>query len=162
MENMFGMLNNPDIMESMQNLMKNEDIQKMMQNKDFINNLQNMKDMVPNTEAPTEAPAATEETAATTEAPAEETAATTEALAEETAATAEAPAQNSLIGKFLTNETVITKNLKNETFNNKIGVIQEYNDKTKRYIVLFEESNKLVSIKEENIDNNFDNIELID
>ena len=156
MENMFGMLNNPDIMESMQNLMKNEDIQKMMQNKDFINNLQNMKDMVPNTEA-------TEATAATpAETTAEETAATTEAPAEETAATAEAPAQNSLIGKFLTNETIITKNLKNDTFNNKIGVIQEYNDKSKRYIVLFEESNKLVSIKEENIDNNFDNIELID
>jgi hypothetical protein len=64
--------------------------------------------------------------------------------------------------KFNINETIITKNLKNESFNNKIGIIQEYNTNNNRYIVLFEDSNKLVAIKEENLDNEFDNIENID
>ena len=64
--------------------------------------------------------------------------------------------------KFNINETIITQNLKNVAFNNKIGIIQEYNIDNGRYIVLFEDTNKLLAIKEENIDNDFNNIENID
>lgn len=137
MDNMFEMFNNPEIMESMQNLMKNEDIQKMMQNKDFINNLKNINGLQDQQTPPQ----------------------TQESLANNVESEND---KSDSLGKFLTNETIITKNLKNEKFNNKVGVIQDYNSKTKRYIVLFEECNKLVSIREENIENNFDNIEQID
>lgn len=128
---MFEMLNNPDIMDSIKNLMQNEDIQKMMQNKDFVNNLQNFQK--------------SEEVQKNTASP----------------QIIETKEQN-LIGKFLVNETVITKNLKNEAYNNKVGVIQDFNKESRRYTVLFEDNNKLVSIKEDNIENNFDNIEVID
>ena len=123
---MFGMLNDPEIMDAMKNLMQNKDIQKMMQNKEFVENLQNFQKSENNRDETQEKD------------------------------------ENKLGGKFLINETIITKNLKNEAFNNKVGVIQDFNEETRRYTILFEDNNKLVSIKEENIENNFDNIEIVD
>ena len=48
-------------------------------------------------------------------------------------------------------ENIVIKNLKNELFNNNVGEIISFNNELKRYNISLENSNKIISIKEENI-----------
>jgi hypothetical protein len=60
------------------------------------------------------------------------------------------------------NDKVTTHNLKNELYNNKHGVIDDILPNG-RYVVTFEfDNDKSVAIREENLVNRFDNIENID
>ena len=54
--------------------------------------------------------------------------------------------------KFEINEYVITKNLKNNDYNDLEGIVESYNDETKRYCVNIPHLNKKVSLKEENLE----------
>jgi hypothetical protein len=52
---------------------------------------------------------------------------------------------------FIVNEEVFISGLKTDTYNNKLGVIRNYNPDTIRYVVFIEEMAKTISVKPENI-----------
>ena len=58
-------------------------------------------------------------------------------------------------------DKVITHSLKNEDFNDKIGIIEDYILSLDRFIVVFEDG-KMAALKEDNLKDRFDNIENID
>ena len=49
------------------------------------------------------------------------------------------------------NEKIMTKNLKNEEFNNNVGLIKNYQTDKNRFEVLLKDKNKTISIKPENL-----------
>ena len=63
--------------------------------------------------------------------------------------------------KFNIGDKIITCNLKNKEYNNKKGVIEDWNGDSNRYIIELE-NEKYVAIKEENLKDRFENIENID
>ena len=62
--------------------------------------------------------------------------------------------------KFYAEDKIKTINLKNEKYNNKTGCVDDYDYEKKRYIVCIE--NKMLAIKEENLELINDTIENID
>ena len=53
--------------------------------------------------------------------------------------------------KFQFNDEVKTVNLSNENYNNKDGLVKNYNSETNRYEILVLELEKSISVKEENL-----------
>ena len=53
--------------------------------------------------------------------------------------------------KFKNNDKIIMYGLSNDLYNNKSGIIQNYDSDNNRYIVLIDELNKSISLKESNI-----------
>ena len=58
-------------------------------------------------------------------------------------------------------DKILTKNLTSESYNNRNGVIEEILPNG-RCVILFDEDDKVVAIKEENLVNRYENIENID
>ena len=58
-------------------------------------------------------------------------------------------------------DKIRTKGLQNIDYNDKVGVIDDYISKTKRFVILFDDG-KIAAIKEENLENFYQNIENID
>ena len=58
-------------------------------------------------------------------------------------------------------DKIMTQNLSTESYNNKKGVIEEILPNG-RCVILFDDDNKVVAIKEENLLNRYENIENID
>ena len=58
-------------------------------------------------------------------------------------------------------DKVRTKGLSNLEFNDKVGVVDDYIAHSKRFVILFEDK-KIAAIKEENLENFYQNIENID
>ena len=58
-------------------------------------------------------------------------------------------------------DKIRTKGLKNLEFNDKVGVVDDYIAHSKRFVILFEDK-KIAAIKEENLENFYQNIENID
>ena len=58
-------------------------------------------------------------------------------------------------------DKVRTKGLQNLDYNDKVGVVDDYISNTKRFVILFDDG-KIAAIKEENLENFYQNIENID
>ena len=58
-------------------------------------------------------------------------------------------------------DKVRTRGLQNLDYNDKVGVVDDYISNTKRFVVLFD-NGKVAAIKEENLENFYQNIENID
>ena len=58
-------------------------------------------------------------------------------------------------------DKIRTKGLQNIDYNDKVGVVDDYISKTKRFVILFDDG-KIAAIKEENLENFYQNIENID
>ena len=137
MDNLMEMFNNPEMMDSMKNLMSNPDMQKMMndpniidslKNPDLLNNLGNMPDLSPD-------------------------------FNKEHLAKSKDEAE-SYESKFSKDDVIKTKGLRNDLYNERVGIIMNYNKTNNRYTVCFSDDNKVVAIKEENLEEY--KIEIID
>ena len=136
--------------EMMQNLMGNEEIQKMMKDPNIMNNLQNMmgnQDIFKGDGSCPEGEGSCDPSAC---------------CPEECADIKIDELENIDIEENRLNigDKVLTKNLKNDEYNDKKGIIEDILQNG-RYVVVFEDE-KTAAIKEENLINRFENIENID
>ena len=144
MDNLMEMFNNPEMMDSMKNLMSNPDMQKMMndpnimeslKNPDLLNNLGNMPGISPDINK--------------------------DHLAKSDVSDSdESESNESYESKFSKDDVIKTKGLRNDLYNERVGMIMNYNKTTNRYTICFSDDNKVVAIKEENIEEY--KIEIID
>ena len=58
-------------------------------------------------------------------------------------------------------DKIITQNLKTESYNNQFGQIEDYNTTTNRFIILLDDG-RTAALKEENLQNRYENIDNID
>lgn len=135
MNSMMGMLNNPDTMNKMNEMMKNPQIQEMLNNPEMMQNMMSMfgiPDMRENTEGVSEDLVSD--------------------LKEkyEKIENAEKNIEE-LEAKFNPEDIVILDGLKNEKYNNKRAIVQSYNIDKSRYVVLLDEEDIRIMVKEENL-----------
>lgn len=135
MNSMMGMLNNPETMSKMNEMMKNPQIQAMLNNPEMMQNMMSMfgiPDMRENPEGVSE-----------------------ELVSElkEKYDKIENAEKNieELDTKFKPEDIVILDGLKTEKYNNKRGIIQSYNLEKSRYVVLLDEEDIRIMVKEENL-----------
>lgn len=135
MNSMMGMLNNPDTMEKMNDMMKNPQIQSMLNNPEMMQNMMSMfgiPDMRENTEAVSE-DVVTD-------------------LKDKYDKIENAEKNiDELETKFNPEDIVILDGLKTEKYNNKRGIIQSYNIEKSRYVVLLDEDDIRIMVKEDNL-----------
>jgi hypothetical protein len=135
MNSMMGMLNNPDTMEKMNDMMKNPQIQSMLNNPEMMQNMMGMfgiPDMRENTEAVSE-DVVTD-------------------LKDKYDKIENAEKNiDELETKFNPEDIVILDGLKTEKYNNKRGIIQSYNIEKSRYVVLLDEDDIRIMVKEDNL-----------
>ena len=138
MSGMMNMLNNPDMINSMTSMMKNPEMQKMMSDPNIMKQALNMMngDLNFNNE--------TNDTSSETN------------DTNETNDSSETNDTNSTIeindAKYSINQNIKLINLKNLDYNEKFGVINDYNSETKRYNVFINDLNKTIAVKEINIE----------
>jgi hypothetical protein len=134
MNSMMGMLNNPDTMGKMNEMMKNPQIQEMLNNPDMMQNMMSMfgiPDMRNNENV-------SEETASELKDKYEKLETAEENLEQ-------------LSPKFNSEDIVILQGLKTEKYNSKRGIIQSYNSDKERYVVLLDEEDIRIMVKEEHV-----------
>ena len=166
MDNLMSMFNP----ETMKNLMENEEIKKMMNDPNLMGNLKNMMGNMPGMpDMPSD------------ESQSDECVENTECCNKDNSYDCD-PTQCNLqcedgeCGEIKIDELenieidenrlnvgdkILTQNLKNESYNNRKGVIEEILPNG-RCVVLFDDEDKVVAIKEENLVNRYINIENID
>ena len=135
MNSMMGMLNNQDTMAKMNDMMKNPQIQAMLNNPEMMQNMMSMfgiPDMRQNTEEVTE-------DVVTDLKDKYEKIENAEKNIEE------------LETKYNPEDIVILDGLKTEKYNSKRGIIQSYNIEKSRYVVLLDEEDIRIMVKEENL-----------
>ena len=135
MNSMMGMLNNPDTMSKMNDMMKNPQIQAMLNNPEMMQNMMSMfgiPDMRQNTEE-------VSEDVVTDLKDKYEKIENAEKNIEE------------LETKYNPEDIVILNGLKTEKYNSKRGIIQLYNIEKSRYVVLLDEEDIRIMVKEENL-----------
>ena len=148
MENLMSMFN-PEMMKG---LMENEEIQKMMNDPNIMNNLQNMmgnSDLFNGAGTNEAAKGATCDANGNCEG---------ENCCEPEEDDLELEIED-LDGMELEESEI--RVLQNIDYNDKVGVVDDYISKTKRFVILFDDG-KIAAIKEENLENFYQNIENID
>ena len=135
MSEMMNMLNNPEMMKSMSEMMTNPEIQKMLSNPDFMKNamnmMGNMNSMNPNN-------------------------LNQNVNNNDSGSESESDNNNQIELEdrlFYDNQKIKIINLKNDDYNQKNAIITSYDSVKKRYNVYIEEVDKSISIKEENCEN---------
>ena len=135
MNSMMGMLNNPDTMSKMNEMMKNPQIQAMLNNPEMMQNMMSMfgiPDMRENADGVSEE--------------------LVSELKEKYDKIENAEKKiDELETKFNPEDIVILDGLKTEKYNSKRGIIQSYNIEKSRYVVLLDEEDIRISVKEENL-----------
>lgn len=135
MNSMMGMLNNPETMSKMNEMMKNPQIQEMLNNPEMMNNMMSMfgiPDMRNNQENVSEDLVSD--------------------LKQKYDKIENAENQiNQLENKFNSEDIVILHGLKNEKFNEKRCIVHSYNSEKSRYVVLVDEDDVKIMVKEENM-----------
>lgn len=129
MNNMMSMFADPDLLQSMEKMMTNEKIQEIMNNKELMGNVMNMFKNPSTSQAQDNSPIETI-TDTTNPEPEPITAADSDSLSE--------------------NDNVELVDLKNETYNNRHGVIVNYNADKDRYMVRLDD-NVSILVKSINI-----------
>ena len=158
MENLMSMFNP----ETMKNLMDNDEIKKMMNDPNMMNNIQNMMgntDMFKglNKQSGESCEDAKKEydEKCTQDACGPEGDCCGGEINIDNLENIEIDASRLNVG-----DKVTTKDLKNETYNNRVGIIEDILPNG-RFVIVFEDE-KMVAIKEENLENVYENIENID
>ena len=162
--------------EMMQNLMGNEEIQKMMKDPNIMNNLQNMmgnQDIFKGTGSCPEGEGSCDPSACCPEGegscdpsaccPEEDGSCDSSSCCPEECADIKIDELENIDieeNRLNIGDKVLTKNLKNDEYNDKKGIIEDILQNG-RYVVVFEDE-KTAAIKEENLINRFENIENID
>ena len=135
MNSMMGMLNNPDTMAKMNDMMKNPQIQSMLNNPEMMQNMMSMFG-IPDMREKTEE---VSEDVVTDLKDKYEKIENAEKNIEE------------LETKYNPEDIVILDGLKTEKYNSKRGIIQSYNIEKSRYVVLLDEEDIRIMVKEENL-----------
>ena len=156
MDNLMSMFNP----ETMSNLMENEDIKKMMSDPKMMDNLQNMmgnmggNDLFKGLNTGCSEPCEPNDSCK----PPENYGTTSECDCDEINID---NLENIEIDESRLNvgDKIITKDLKNETYNNKRGVIEDLLPNG-RFVITIDD--KTIALKEENLENIYENIENID
>lgn len=144
--------------EMMKGLMENEEIQKMMNDPNIMNNLQNMMGNG-NLFGGAGAPSADGATCdANGECEGENCCEPEEDLELEIEDLDGMELEES---EIRVGDKIRTKGLQNIDYNDKVGVVDDYISKTQRFVILFDDG-KIAAIKEENLENFYQNIENID
>ena len=143
MNSMLGMLSNPETMSKMNEMMKNPQIQSMLNNPEMMQNMMNMfgiPDMRDNSDGVSEDLVSDlkekYEKLENAEKKLEEDKSASEVLSEQ---------------KFNPEDIVILNGLKTEKYNDKRGIVHSYNQERERYIVLLDEDDIKIMVKEENL-----------
>ena len=118
-------MNNPAMMQQMESMMKNPEIQKMMSDPNILNNLGGMM----NGNKPNFNPDLNNNQNSNND------------------DTIEIQDENLLNS----GDVVLLQNLKNENYNNKKGIIDNYNNENQRYIVKLVGLDKSIAVKKENV-----------
>ena len=163
MENLMSMFNP----ETMSNLMENEDIKKMMSDPNMMNNLQNMMgnmgDMGNNDLFKGLNPESSEQKGST------DSCKPNSECCKEDYGNAGSECDEITIdnlenieineSRLNVGDKIVTKDLKNETYNNKKGIIEDLLP-SGRFVITIDD--KTIAVKEENLENIYENIENID
>ena len=134
MSGMLNMLNNPDMINSMTSMMKNPEMQKMMSDPNIMKQALNMMNGGLNFNNETNETNDTSESNITND-------------TDDINDTIEIDDT-----KYFINQNIKLVNLKNLDYNEKFGVINNYNSETKRYNVFINDLNKTIAVKEINIE----------
>jgi hypothetical protein len=157
MDNLMSMFNP----ETMSNLMENEDIKKMMSDPNMMNNLQNMMGGMGGGEL---FKGLNPEPCVSTDSCKPESECNSENYCENSDECDEINIDNLenidiAESRLNVGDKIITKDLKNEIYNNKKGVIEDLLQNG-RFVITIDD--KTIAIKEENLENIYENIENID
>jgi hypothetical protein len=167
MENLMSMFNP----ETMQNLMENEDIKKMMSDPNMMNNLQNMmgnmggNDLFKGLNTECDSNDSSKQSSCKQSScecdPCECDSENYGINGSECDEITIDNLENIEIGESRLNigDKIVTKDLKNETYNNKRGIIEDLLPNGRFVITI---NDKTIAIKEENLENIYENIENID
>jgi hypothetical protein len=151
---MSDMFKNPDMMKSMEEMMKNPEIMNsamnMMNDPNMMNMFGGLGNMGGQHQSEDGTPENNQESQDNEESNNEETIEGSVDVEENT--------------EFSEGDYVIIAGLKNDTYNNKNGVVRMYNSSTGRYNIFIESLDKVIALKPENLLPTTDNIdvELVD
>ena len=134
MNSMMGMMNNPETMGKMNEMMNNPQIQSMLNNPEMMQSMMSMFG-IPDMR--------------NSEGVSDEVASDLKEKYEQLE-TAEKDLEE-LKPKFNLEDIVILQGLKTEKYNTKRGIIQSYNTEKERYVVLLDEEDIRIMVREENI-----------
>ena len=134
MNSMLGMLNNPETMSKMTEMMQNPQVQSMLNNPEMMQNMMSMFGIpdMRNSEG------VSDEVASDLKEKYEQLENAEKELEE-------------LKPKFNPEDIVILQGLKTEKYNTKRGIIQSYNTEKQRYVVLLDEEDIRIMVREENM-----------
>ncbi len=134
MNSMLGMLNNPETMSKMTEMMQNPQVQSMLNNPEMMQNMMSMFGIpdMRNSEG------VSDEVASELKEKYEQLETAEKELEE-------------LKPNFNPEDIVILQGLKTEKYNTKRGIIQSYNAEKERYVVLLDEEDIRIMVREENI-----------
>jgi hypothetical protein len=134
MNSMMGMMNNPETMGKMNEMMNNPQIQSMLNNPEMMQSMMSMFGIpdMRNSEG------VSDEVASDLKEKYEQLETAEKELEE-------------LKPKFNLEDIVILQGLKTEKYNTKRGIIQSYNTEKERYVVLLDEEDIRIMVREENI-----------
>jgi hypothetical protein len=128
MENLMGMFNNPAMMEQMNQMMQNPEMQKMMNDPNIMKNFSGMMDPNNNENATNDENDST--------------------LNDIEIQTNDNDNDENIISN---GSSVLLQNLKNNDYNNLTAIVQTYNHEKERYLIELTDSNKIISVKRDNV-----------
>jgi hypothetical protein len=130
MENLMGMFNNPAMMEQMNQMMQNPEMQKMMGDPNIMKNFSGMMD--PNNNENSTENATNDEN-------------------DSTLNDIEIQTNDNDENIISNGSSVLLQNLKNNDYNNLTAIVQTYNPEKERYLIELTDSNKIISVKRDNV-----------
>ena len=144
---------NPDMMK---NLMNNEEIQKMMSDPNIMNNIQNMMGNMGDMGDMSKLFGGMSDTNPENKDCCDENGNCNELKLDDLTSVNIENDNGLTVG-----DKIITQNLKTESYNNQFGQIEDYNTTTNRFIILLDDG-RTAALKEENLQNRYENIDNID
>ena len=125
-----GMFNNPAMMEQMNQMMQNPEMQKMMGDPNIMKNFSGMMD--PNNNENSTENATNDEN-------------------DSTLNDIEIQTNDNDENIISNGSSVLLQNLKNNDYNNLTAIVQTYNPEKERYLIELTDSNKIISVKRDNV-----------
>ena len=145
MQNMMGMMNNPKMMKQINTMMQTPEIQNMLKDPSLMNNILGMMNNSNNSEPSNSNPNNNESIDINLNNEESYSDSDEDLEVNQTENTEENNEYN--IG-----DHVIILNLKNQDYNNKIGIINSFISETNRYCIRLQDSDKVLSVKPSNLE----------
>jgi hypothetical protein len=141
MGDMMNLMNNPEMMGKMGEMMKNPEIQELLNNPDLMSNMMNIFGNNLDGTDPLSTPT-----------PLQKLSKGDCDDYNDVCVEPNCEGECEVDSKFKSEDIVILTNLKSELYNGQRGIVECYNNENNRYIVLLDEEDKKIMVKEDNLE----------